>query len=60
MGQPADPVFHPTRMGDVPHSYASVESAHAALGYRPTVAFAEGLRRTVEGMRGGLIGATRG
>jgi UDP-glucose 4-epimerase len=59
MGQPVDPVFHSSRMGDVPHSYASIEAAHQALGYRPTVAFAEGLRRTVEAMRGGLIGAAR-
>jgi nucleoside-diphosphate-sugar epimerase len=60
LGQPIDPVFHPTRMGDVPHSYAAIEAAHKALGYTPTIAFAEGLRRTVEAMRGSLVGAARG
>jgi UDP-glucose 4-epimerase len=60
LGQPTDPVFHPTRMGDVPHSYAAIDAAASALGYRPTVAFAEGLRRTVESMRGTLVGAARG
>lgn len=45
------PVHHPSRAGDVPHSYACIEAARTVLGYTPAVDFAEGLRRTVEAMR---------
>ena len=41
------PVFHPARVGDVSHSYASVAAAREALGYEPAVDLYEGLRRTV-------------
>ncbi len=50
MGREAVPRFHPSRMGDVPHSYASIEEARAILGYEPTVGFFEGLERTVATM----------
>jgi nucleoside-diphosphate-sugar epimerase len=36
------------RPGEVRHSEADITSARRALGYRPTVPFAQGLRRTVE------------
>ncbi len=42
------PDFRPGRAGDVRHSLASLERIEAALGYRPTVGFAEGLRRTLQ------------
>lgn len=35
------------RMGDVKHSLADISAAWDAFGYRPTVGFKEGLRRTV-------------
>jgi len=38
----------PPRKGDVRHTQADMSKAEAALGYRPRVGFAEGLRRTVE------------
>jgi UDP-glucose 4-epimerase len=38
----------PPRKGDVRHTQADMSKAEAALGYRPRVSFAEGLRRTVE------------
>ncbi len=47
------PVFTPSRMGDVPHSYASIEAAQKGFGYAPTVDFAEGLQRTVQAMADG-------
>jgi UDP-glucose 4-epimerase len=47
------PVFNPSRMGDVPHSYASIEAAQRRFGYAPTVDFAEGLQRTVKAMAHG-------
>lgn len=41
------------RPGDVRHSLAALEVARTALGYEPTVSFAEGLRRTYEAFRNG-------
>ena len=37
----------PARAGEIRHSLASIERARDALGYAPTVAFEEALRRTV-------------
>ncbi|MFN0173355.1 MAG: SDR family oxidoreductase [Saprospiraceae bacterium] len=45
------PVFGPERLGDIPHSLASIEKAQRILGYFPKVSVAEGLRRTVEWIR---------
>ena len=47
LGTSLEPEFLPARAGDVAHSQASLEKIAAALGYRPAVDFAEGLRRTV-------------
>lgn len=46
-----EPEFEPPRPGDVRHSLAAIEAAGEALGYRPTVGFQEGLRRTVAWFR---------
>ena len=43
------------RGGDVKHSLADVSKAEAGLGYRPTVDFEEGLRRTVEWYRKEIV-----
>jgi nucleoside-diphosphate-sugar epimerase len=40
------------RGGDIKHSLADISRAEQSLGYRPTVDFEEGLRRTVEWYRG--------
>jgi len=50
-GREFRPSFNPSRMGDVPHSYAAIDEAREALGYQPRVDFLEGLRRTVNAMR---------
>ena len=47
LGTALEPEFLPARAGDVAHSQASLERITSALGYRPTVGFEEGLRRTV-------------
>jgi UDP-glucose 4-epimerase len=39
--------YQPERVGDIKHSLAEITAAQQALGYRPTVDFEEGLRRTV-------------
>ena len=41
------PTFADKRPGDVQHSRASYTRAREILGYRPTVALADGLRRTL-------------
>ena len=35
------------RPGEIRHSYAAIDRARTALGYTPTIDFAEGMRRTV-------------
>jgi nucleoside-diphosphate-sugar epimerase len=52
IGAPITPEFLPERMGDVPHSFADIGAARGVLGYVPAVNFPEGLRRTVEAVRG--------
>jgi len=44
-----------TRRGDVKHSLADIAKAQLAFGYTPLVDFAEGLRRTVEWYRKGVL-----
>jgi len=44
--------YSPEREGDVKHSLADISQAEAHLGYRPTVHFEEGLKRTVAWYRG--------
>ena len=39
------------REGDIKHSLADISRAGRQLGYKPTVHFEEGLRRTVEWYR---------
>lgn len=51
LGTRLEAIFQPPRPGDVRHSHAAIQRAGALLGYRPTVQFAEGIRRTVEWMR---------
>jgi len=41
-------IFGPERLGDIPHSLASIEKAQRMLGYFPEVSVAEGLKRTVK------------
>ncbi len=46
------PVSHaPERAGDIKHSFADISQAQKHLGYRPTVGFEEGLKRTVDWYR---------
>jgi len=50
-GRPARAEHRPSRAGDVRHSLAQIRLARRLLGYRPSVIFEEGLRRTVEWYR---------
>jgi nucleoside-diphosphate-sugar epimerase len=51
-GYPGEVKYGPERAGDVKHSLADLSRAEKHLGYKPTVNFEEGLRRTVEWYRG--------
>jgi len=50
-GYTGDVAYGTTRDGDVKHSLADLTRAAKHLGYRPRVAFEEGLRRTVDWYR---------
>ena len=45
------PKYESERGGDIKHSLADISKAEAGLGYKPSVNFEEGLRRTVEWYR---------
>lgn len=47
-GRGLAPRFEPPRAGDVKHSLADIGKAARLLGYRPSVSFQEGLRRTLK------------
>ncbi len=47
MGKRSDPAFAPSRPGDVRDSQADSERANTLLGWKPSVPFDEGLKRTV-------------
>ncbi len=45
-GKEIQPTYAAERPGDVKHSKASIDKIRRELGYRPSVRFEEGLRRT--------------
>lgn len=51
LGTAIPPVHEPARPGDILHSFADIGKAKAGLSYRPSVAFEDGLRRTVDWYR---------
>jgi len=51
LGTDIDPVFGPPRPGDIRRSCADIARARDVLGYEPSVAVEEGLRRTVAWFR---------
>jgi UDP-glucose 4-epimerase len=52
LGTSLTPQHAPPRAGDVRHSCADIRRARAELRYEPTVAFEEGLERTLHWLRG--------
>jgi UDP-glucose 4-epimerase len=51
LGSDIEPIHEAARAGDVRDSQASIDAAEQALGYRVSVDFEEGLRKTVEWYR---------
>lgn len=48
LGTSIEPVHADPRLGDVRHSFADTSAALSDLGWKPTLDFPEGLRRTVD------------
>jgi nucleoside-diphosphate-sugar epimerase len=51
VGAAVEPTYAEPRQGDVRDSQADIRKAREILGYEPTVAFEEGLKRTIEWYR---------
>ena len=51
VGTAIEPIYKPSRAGDVRDSQADISRAASLLGYRPRVSFEEGLGRTVDWCR---------
>jgi UDP-glucose 4-epimerase len=51
-GSASEVVHEPERAGDIKHSRASIERITAALGFAPKVSLDEGLRQSIDAVRG--------
>ncbi len=51
LGTKLEPVFEPSRAGDIRRSCADIRRAGETFGYKPQVSVGEGLKRTVEWYR---------
>jgi nucleoside-diphosphate-sugar epimerase len=52
LDKPVEKEHLPSRAGDIRDSWADLSKAERILGYRPAIGLEEGLRRTVESLRG--------
>jgi UDP-N-acetylglucosamine 4-epimerase len=48
LGKNIEPIFAPTRKGDIRHSNADISKAKSLLGYEPEYDFAKGLNEAIE------------
>ncbi|TWT95309.1 UDP-glucose 4-epimerase [Botrimarina colliarenosi] len=48
LGASVEPIFDPPREGDIRESLADITLARTLLGYEPKVAFADGLKRSID------------
>jgi UDP-N-acetylglucosamine/UDP-N-acetyl-alpha-D-glucosaminouronate 4-epimerase len=53
------PQYGPERVGDIKHSLADISRIEMAIGYKPTIMFEEGLRRTVDWYRPQAVAGVR-
>jgi nucleoside-diphosphate-sugar epimerase len=58
IGGSVKPTYAEPRQGDVRDSQADIQKAKDLLGYKPTVSFEEGLKRTIDWYRGAHATAT--
>jgi len=54
MGIGIDPVYEPTRDGDIKHSFGDIAKAKKLMGYTVIVGLEEGLSRTIKWYRDGM------
>ncbi|MDX6412581.1 MAG: hypothetical protein QOE91_2097, partial [Gaiellaceae bacterium] len=52
LGKEVDKRYAPERPGDIRDSFADISEARRLIGFEPTVALEEGLRRTIEHLLG--------
>ena len=52
LGKPVEKRYLPARAADIRNSWADLRKSERLLGYRPQVEFEEGLRRTIDFLRG--------
>ncbi len=52
LGKPVEKRYLPPRAADIRNSWADLSKSERLLGYRPQVAFEDGLRRTIDFLRG--------
>jgi UDP-glucose 4-epimerase len=52
LDKPVERSFAPPRPGDIRDSWADVSAANEVLGYSPSVGLDDGLRRTIDYLRG--------
>jgi UDP-glucose 4-epimerase len=52
-GRSLDPLFADVRLGDIQHSFASIDRARVRLGYEPQIGFEEGIDLMVRSVIGG-------
>ncbi|MPM05876.1 UDP-N-acetylglucosamine 4-epimerase [bioreactor metagenome] len=49
-----DPIFTPTRVGDIKHSLADIEKAQKMIGYKPSYSFRKGFLESIDWYRNNL------
>jgi UDP-glucose 4-epimerase len=55
LGKKIEPIYEHERAGDIKHSWADISAARSRLGYTAGVSFAEGLGRTIDWYKAGLV-----
>jgi nucleoside-diphosphate-sugar epimerase len=52
LGKPVEKRYLPPRAADIRNSWADLSKSERLLGYRPAIAFEDGLQRTIDFLRG--------
>jgi len=55
LGKNVQPIYAPTRAGDVKHSLADITAAKKLIGFEPVVPFRQGLEKSIDWYRHNLV-----
>lgn len=55
LGKNVEPIYAPSRPGDVKHSLADITAARELIGFKPVVSFKEGLQKAIAWYRDHLV-----